>query len=74
MGYGPNVKGDYDQTPAVAAAKNDSIRMLKVLVEYGADLNEPDSLGFTPLFWAEKNNNEEMARFIIANLDSKRAS
>ena len=49
----PNIKTfNNKQTPAHYAAKYDAVDALKILMKYGADLNEVDSMERTPLYVA----------------------
>jgi len=54
------------QEMLVSAVKNEDInRCKKILIEQKADVNKPDKTGSTPLYWACKKNNLEIAKLII---------
>jgi ankyrin repeat protein len=38
--------------PLSVAVKNDNLAMVKLLISLGADVNQRDSLGMTPLLWS----------------------
>jgi serine/threonine-protein phosphatase 6 regulatory ankyrin repeat subunit B len=39
---------------------------VKALLERGADINEPDELGWSPLYWAVSSGQTEVAGFLVA--------
>lgn len=44
-----------------------SIEIVKVLLNFGADIECTDTMGMTPLFYAIERSNIEMAKFLIDN-------
>jgi hypothetical protein len=42
-------------------------QMISQLLDHGADINHPNSIGTTPLFWAIVNNDHEMLEFLLEN-------
>jgi hypothetical protein len=52
------------ETPLTQAAQMNRMKMVKLLLENGADLNERDGTGRTALDWAQKNSNSEMIAFL----------
>ena len=48
------------------AAMNGNIEMMKVLIEYGENINETDSSGQTPIFFAARSSNTEAIDFLIS--------
>lgn len=66
----PNLKieisGIKGLTPLMVAAERTSLEMVTALTEYGANLDDvTDELGYTPLLWAIKGDNEDIAKFLI---------
>jgi hypothetical protein len=70
----------FSATPAFAnldfdlatAAGSGDYYTVKTLVEHGADLNERDSEGYTPLIWAAQHGNARVVEYLIdhgANLN-----
>ncbi len=51
----------------IEACNKNSINLVKSLVENGADVNQPDGNGNTPLFIACKNGNKALAKYLIDN-------
>jgi ankyrin repeat protein len=58
-------KGADASTLPIAACMGDMERV-KALVAHGADINAPDELGWTPLYWAVATAQTEVAEFLIA--------
>lgn len=52
-GADANAKGDYAETPLIAAAKRGSVNVVKMLLKKGAAVNEKDYYGKTALVHAE---------------------
>ena len=60
------ISGIEGLTPLMVAAERTSLEMVTVLTEHGANLNDvTDELGYTPLLWAIKGKNEDIAEFLI---------
>lgn len=57
--------------PATIAAERNDLPMLKLLVEYGADLELLDGRGRNALGWARKNQDNEMITFILNSIEKK---
>nr|WP_294937766.1 ankyrin repeat domain-containing protein [uncultured Flavobacterium sp.] len=63
----------YDVTPLFVAISKGDLATVKKFVEYGVDVNEAKN-GMTPLMYAARYNNPEIAKFLIekgANIDAK---
>ena len=54
----------YDATPLCVAISKGDIATVKKLVEYGVDVNERKN-SMTPLMYAARYNNAEIAKFLI---------
>lgn len=69
-GANPNATGD-DKWPALSLAvlrsDDESLPIIKLLVEGGADINIRDANGETPLMNAITVNNAEMVRYMLEN-------
>ena len=53
-----NIKNNKGETALITACSFCNIPVVKLLIEYGADVNMPDLYGNTPLMmhWAEKGD------------------
>ena len=47
------------------AAKSGDINAVRTLLDKGADVNEKDGVGGTPLFWAVREGHTELAKLLI---------
>lgn len=56
----------HSMTPLHRAVQGDSLNIVTLLVEHGADLNIPDDHGVTPLHYAVGNCNVEISRYLIS--------
>lgn len=57
---------DYNlQKDLFQAVVNNDLEMVKVMVEHGANPNQVDSAGRTPLYWAAFNQNQEMVAYLV---------
>ena len=67
-GASPNVVHPASKTSAIwyAARKND-IEMIRLLLQYGADVNAHGTTGLTALMEAIENNNAEMVCLLLAS-------
>jgi len=54
-------------TALIYAARSNSLESARVLLEAGADVNQPTRYGWTPLLTATQNRNYQLARFLIEN-------
>lgn len=54
----------YDVTPLLVAISKGDLTTVKKFVEYGVDVNEAKG-GMTPLMYAARYNNPEIAKFLI---------
>lgn len=69
-----NLIGILAKRPIHWATHKKNVRILKMLIENGADVNAVDSLGFSSLHWAvydpmdlKKNESEEIVKILIEN-------
>ena len=54
-------------TNALCRATNlESLPMIEILVENGAEINLPSSNGNTPLMWAARNNDVQILRYLLS--------
>ncbi|CAD8152793.1 unnamed protein product [Paramecium octaurelia] len=58
-------RDNQQKTPLHHAVSNNSIEVIKILVENGADLDARDMMGRTPLHIAAKNNNCDTVRVLL---------
>jgi ankyrin repeat protein len=67
--HSANINGNFNYfgkaTPLLQAIKYGYYEIAKLLVEYGADINEADEFGTTPLFVAIENRNIEFAKYLL---------
>ncbi len=64
----------YDAKPLCAAISKGDLDAVKVMIGYGADVNETTARGMTPLMYAAMYNNTEIMDLLIqkgAELDKK---
>jgi len=55
-----------DDEPAIhRAARNSEVRVVRELIEQGADPDEMNSEGFTPMFWASMTGCADLAKLLI---------
>jgi len=60
-----NAKGAWQRTPLHWASANGQLNCVKVLVEFGADVNAQDETGWTPLHFACNNAHKKIVQFLI---------
>jgi len=70
QGQDPNVKlkvpwQEFETTPLFEAAINGYKRIVRVLIEAGAKVDEPVGPGFTPLYNAALNGHDEAVRLLV---------
>jgi len=56
---------DFNKTPLHVASLHDHIDIAQLLIQRGADFNQPDDIGETPLHLAAKCGHEDIAELII---------
>ena len=64
----PNIKKDDlsdGETALMMALENENNDLVKLLIEYGANINETDSVGLTPLMIASEKGNLESIKILI---------
>ena len=54
----------FRRTPLIEAARRGYLEAVKLLLAHGADINGVDDSGLTALEAAERNNQEEVVRFL----------
>ena len=59
------------QTPLVAACIGNHPEVVKLLIEYGYDVNHQDSEGKTPLHFAFENHAPDLAKILIAQFRAR---
>ena len=64
-GVDVGIKGEYDETPILCAARANKPDILRYLVERGADVNVAKSFGETALQFATSANALEIVRFLV---------
>lgn len=64
-GVDVGIKGWYDETPVLGAARANKPEILRYLVERGADVNAANSFGETALQLATSANALEIVRFLV---------
>ncbi len=67
--WDPSVRNEDGITPALKAAERNDYEMLTELVKYGAKVDVPDMMGFTPLKYAKQHNNHKMIKLIQDELN-----
>jgi ankyrin repeat protein len=72
--YNVNVCDKFGNTPALFAAKDNDLEIMKMLIDAGADLQERNFMGQDPLFWAQFNESQEMIDLITMHLNSQKSS
>ncbi|ESU20225.1 hypothetical protein FEDK69T_27370 [Flavobacterium enshiense DK69] len=55
---------NHDVTPLIVAISKGDVATVKKFIEYGVDVNETKN-GMTPLMFAARFNNAEIAKFLI---------
>ena len=70
--YDVNAADEDGQTAAYVAAKTNELEMLTMLADAGADLDANETMGPDLLYWAKRNENEEMIDFIMTWRSNKR--
>ncbi|KAH9010239.1 putative ankyrin repeat protein, partial [Lactarius hengduanensis] len=57
---------DGRKTPLFHASASGSLKVVRVLIEHGADVNAPHTTGFGPLHIASTKGNLEILRLLVA--------
>ncbi|AWM14758.1 ankyrin repeat domain-containing protein [Flavobacterium sediminis] len=55
----------YDSKPLCAAISKGDLEAVKIMIEYGADVNETTTRGMTPLMYAAMYNNTGIMNLLI---------
>ncbi|MBI4748616.1 MAG: ankyrin repeat domain-containing protein [Acidobacteria bacterium] len=63
-GYVPDIRGQFDGTPLMGAAKSDK-NLTKVLLKHGANSNARDHFGVTPLMYAMLSESTAIPKMLI---------
>ena len=58
---------DASRTALLQAVMNGHIPIVQLLISYGADVNDHDEQGFTPLHECANNGDPEMTQFLLDN-------
>lgn len=66
-----NAEGSYGETALAWAAKNGSREMVLFLTEHGADKDQEDNLGLTPLMLALKRNHTRILQFLLGDVNHR---
>ena len=61
-----NIRNKSDMTPLMLCCKHGDIEIAKILITHGANVNEKNILGDTPLKIAQMNNHESLALMLIS--------
>jgi len=73
-GWDPNVRNQDAITPASIAAERNDLEVLKLLIAWGANVDLPDMAGYTPLTYAQLNENAEMIKLIEETIQASAKS
>lgn len=63
----PNGKPEHKKTALYYAIINKDIKMINLLLEYGADINSEDNDGINPLLLSVKNNDINLVKLLLIN-------
>jgi uncharacterized protein len=55
---------DYGLSPLTIVIEKEDLEMLKILIDMGADINQPDGEGITPMEAAQAINSKKVIRFL----------
>lgn len=69
LANGANPNGNHgalDKRPLILAAIQGSTEIVKLLLQFGADLHVVDSVGLSALYWAVSGNQLDTARFLLS--------
>ena len=65
-GYDLNLNvNDYGYTPLICVSISNQIKIAKLLLNAGVDVNKQDNDGDTALIWATKYNNHELVKLLL---------
>lgn len=65
--YAANAKDDIGNTMLGVAAFSNDVKAVQQLIDFGANVNAPDSIQKTAIYWAISRNAEEAIKCLIAN-------
>ena len=65
LGCDINLRNKGDLSPLMLSAKKGMKKIFEILVNKGANINEKNILGETPLSLAQANQHEDLAMFIL---------
>ncbi len=65
-GFNVNVQDANGQTPLMAAVQCNHTDQVQFLLEHNADTTQVDTLGYNALFYAQEENNKEIADLLMA--------
>ncbi|MBP5406314.1 ankyrin repeat domain-containing protein [bacterium] len=63
----PLLKSEQQEKTLIEYIRNDETEKVKALIEKGADVNQTDETGVTPIMWAAYNGNEGIINFLVKN-------
>lgn len=61
-----NIRDGEGRTPLFEAVIEDQLPIIKLLIEWGADINHQDRSGLTPLHFAVQNKSEDVIAFLLS--------
>ncbi|AJA90220.1 ankyrin [Borreliella chilensis] len=64
LNLGAEINFKYKISPISISIINNEFEIIKILVDYGINLNQIDETGHSPIFWAIYTNNEKAFEFL----------
>lgn len=61
-----DIKNKFNKTALMYACNDGDLTAVQMLVEAGAAVNEQDSEGWSPLFYAAANNNLDIVKYLLS--------